>query len=93
MSVKPKGFTLIELAVAMAVSGLCIVLALGAWVRFRAITLQREQHYLHRMDCELRLNAQRKTRQVADSLIGDKGWVRLYAGDSCPADIWVDIRP
>ena len=53
---KKSGFTLVELAVAMAVSGLCIVLTLGAWVRFRAATLHREQRALELMECELRFN-------------------------------------
>jgi len=42
---KKGGFTLVELAVAMSVSSLCIIVALSAWVGYRGATLRQEERY------------------------------------------------
>lgn len=56
-----KGYTLVELAVSMAVAGLCATLAMGAWFHFRIASLQREAKYQQALERESKLQAlQRK---------------------------------
>lgn len=64
---KNSGFTLVELAVAMAVSGLCATLALTAWLNFRAASLHRERRYQEALQREASLQAlqHRLTRGAA----------------------------